>query len=282
MNTPICIVTGADRGLGRAIARGLAQRNAKVVMLCRDRIRGEEAQREIVTGSRGVAELIVCDLADRKSVREAADEITRRYQRLDVLINNAAVFKRTRTVSPEGYELMFATNHLGPFLLTNFLLDLMKKSAPSRIINITAPSRTHIDFDNLQGERKFSALHAFTASKMCNLLFTFSLARRLDGTGVTVNALHPGLMRTDLMAEAPAPLRWFFRIISSSPEKAAESPIHYALSDEVTGTTGGFFARWKTIAPDPYALNKEVQDRLWLVSVSLTGIKEPTAETRAA
>src|SRR5574341_1826991 len=129
MNTPICIVTGADRGLGRALARRLAQRNARVVMLCRDRIRGEEAQREIVSGSGGVVELIVCDLADRKSVREAANEITRGYQRLDVLINNAAVFKRTRTVSPEGYELMFATNHLGPFLLTNFLLDLMKKSA---------------------------------------------------------------------------------------------------------------------------------------------------------
>src|SRR5574341_1701522 len=160
---------------------------------------------------------------------------------------------------------MFATNHLGPFLLTNLLLELLKKSAPSRILNITAPSRTHIDFDNLQGAKKFSAYHAFTASKMCNLLFTFSLAGRLKDMGVTVNAVHPGLMRTDLMAEAPAPLRWFFRLISSSPEKAAESPIHYAFSEEVTGNTGRFYARWKTIDPDPYALHKEVQGRLWQV-----------------
>lgn len=282
MNEPVCIVTGADRGLGKAIATGLARKKAMVVMLCRDRYRGEKAQKEIASVSGGAAELIICDLAYQKSIREAADEITKRYRRINVLINNAAVFKRTRTVSPDGYELMFATNHLGPFLLTNLLLGLLKKSAPSRIINISAPSRTRIDFDNIQGERKFSAYRAFTASKMCNLLSTFHLARHLEGTGISVKVIHPGLVRTDLMAEAPAPLRWFFRLISVPPEKAADPVIHYALSDEVKGITGKFFGRWRPINPDPYALDKEVQERLRMVSQLLTGLSARRAESRAA
>src|SRR5947209_6121215 len=192
MHGKVCLVTGSSSGLGKATALGLAQLGATVILGCRDKERGEAALAEIKAASgHEASELMLIDLSVQQSVREMAAAFKQRYPRLDVLINNAAVFKNRRIETVDGVETMFATNHLGPFLLTNLLLERVHASTSGRILTITAPSTTTLDFDDLQGEKQFNALHAFGASKTCNLLFTFELARRLAGTSVTALAIHP-------------------------------------------------------------------------------------------
>jgi NAD(P)-dependent dehydrogenase (short-subunit alcohol dehydrogenase family) len=270
MHGKICLITGANAGLGRAIAAGLARLGAGVILGCRDRGRGEAALSEIssATGSETI-ELMLVDLSSQQSVRAIAADVRRQHGRLDVLINNAAIFKNSRSTTADGYETMFATNHLGPFLLTNLLLDVLKAGAPARIVNITAPSTTRLDFDDLQGEKSFRALSAFGASKMCNLLFTYELARRLAGSGVTANAVHPGLVKSNIMGEAPAPVRWLTGLFSSPPERAAETPIYLASSPEVADVTGQFFKDKRPIDSSAYSKDLQVQRRLWDVSAGL-------------
>src|SRR5437588_3616421 len=219
MRGKVCVVTGSSSGLGKATALRLAELGATVILGCRDKERGEATLAEIRAASGNeTVELMLIDLSVQQSVRTMVEEFKQRHDRLDVLINNAGVFKNVRTVTVDGLETMFATNHLGPFLLSNLLLDRLKTSAPSRILTITAPSTSMLDFDDLQGEKKFQAFEAFGASKACNLLFTYELARRLEGTGVTVNAIHPGLVRSSIMREAAAPIRWFTSLISAPPK----------------------------------------------------------------
>jgi NAD(P)-dependent dehydrogenase (short-subunit alcohol dehydrogenase family) len=273
MQGNVCLVTGANAGLGKAAALGLAKLGATVVLACRDQARGEAALAEIKAASHNEAvELLLVDLSSLVSVRRAASEFTQRHQRLDVLINNAGIFKRQRTLTVDGLETMFATNHLGPFLLTNLLLETLKASALARILTITAPSTSTLNFDDLQGEQRFSALGAFGASKACNLLFTYELARRLEGKGVTSNAIHPGLVKSTLMKEAAAPIRFFTGLISVSPEKAAAVPVYYASSPEVAGVTGKFFRGKKAISSSAYSLDPANQRRLWEVSEKLVGL----------
>jgi NAD(P)-dependent dehydrogenase (short-subunit alcohol dehydrogenase family) len=273
MRGKVCLVTGANAGLGKATALGLAVRGATVVLACRDRAKGEAALAEMrVASGNTQVELMVLDLSVLDSVRQMAAAFLRKYDRLDVLINNAAVFKSKRIVTTDGLETMFATNHLGHFLLTNLLLDRLKASATARIITMTAPSTVKLDFDDLQGEKKFNALNAFGASKMCNLLFSFELARRLAGTGVTSNALHPGLVKSNLTREMPFPLRWGTNLVSASPEKAARAVIYLAASPEREGVSGKFIKGQQEIEPDPYARDQQVQRRLWDVSEKLAGI----------
>ena len=272
MKDKVCIVTGANRGLGLATARGLAEQGARVVLTSRDKARGEAALAEIRAVVRDAdLDLLLLDLSSQQSIREMAAAFKEKTDRLDVLINNAGVFTNKRVVTPEGLETMFSTNHLGPFLLTNLLLDTLKASAPSRILTVTAPSSTKLDFDDLQGEKRFSAFNAFGASKMGNLLFTYELARRLEGTGVTANAIHPGLMKSNLMHEVPAPMRWLLNLISAAPEKAAATPIYLASSAEVLHTSGKFFKNKRPVASAPYSRDTQVQRRLWEVSAALTG-----------
>lgn len=273
MNGKVCIVTGASAGLGKAIAAGLARLGAIVVLACRDQARGEAARAEIqaATGSPTV-ELLLVDLASLRSVRDAAAEFKQRYRRLNLLVNNAAVFKSRRIVTPDGLETMFATNHLGPFLLTNLLLDELRAGAASRVVNVTAPSTTRLVFDDLQGEQIFRTIDAFGASKMCNLLFTYELARRLDRSGVAANAVHPGLVRSGLMREAPAAARWLFGLFSAAPERAAMGPLYVATSRELAGVSGAFFKGRRKIRSSAYARDPQVQRRLWDVSAQLSGI----------
>ena len=268
----ICLITGASGGLGKATALGLARLGASVIMACRDEARGEvdRAEVETTSGNREV-QLVVLDLASQQSIREVAARIKAERGRLDVLINNASVFKGKRSVTPEGLETMFGTNHLGHFLLTNLLLDELKASPQARVITITAPSTTRLNFDDLQGERKFNALSAFGASKMCNLLFTYELARRLAGTQVTSNALHPGLMKSNLMSEAPAPIRWLTRLFSSTPERASLSLLHLASSPKLASVSGQFFKGMKPSSSSAYSRDEQVQRRLWDVSAQLVG-----------
>ena len=275
MKGKVCVVTGANRGLGKATAAMLAQLGATVILACRDQHRGEAAKADILSATRNSnVELMLVDLSTQESIRQMARDFAARHERLDALMNIAAVYKARRVLTPDGLEMMFATNHLGPFLLTHLLLDQLKRSAPSRIVVVTAPSTTPLHFDDLQGEKQFRSLWAFGQSKMANLLFTYELARRLEGTGVTVNAVHPGLMKTNLMREALLPLRLFSQIGAQPPEKAAAALVYLASSPDVAGVTGKFFKGETVIESNPYSHDQSVQSRLWDISLALTGHSE--------
>ena len=282
MQGKICLVTGSTSGLGKATALALAQQHATVILGCRDLPRGEEVLAEIKAGSPAAdVDLLLLDLSEQHSIRSAVREFENRYDHLDVLINNAAVFKRQRTLTADGYETMFATNHLGPFLLTNLLLSRSQASPAARILTITAPSTTRIAFEDLQAEHKFSALHAFGASKAANLLFTYDLAHRLAGTNVTVNAFYPGLVKTSLMRVAPVPLRWLNSLFGQSPELVAQSVVYYASSPDVQAMTGLFFNKGRqAIDSSPYTRNRAAQQQLWEASMALAPLEEVTPGER--
>ena len=214
------------------------------------------------------------DLASQASIRQLAAEFRRKYDRLHVLVNCAGAFKARRELSPDGIELMFATNHLGSFLLTHLLLDTLKASAPATVLNVTAPSTTRPDFDDLQGERSFRALLQFGATKMENLLFTFALARRLEGSGVTANAVHPGVARTELMRETPMPFRLFTGLLNwfaASPARAAQDVVG-VLAGQAQAVNGQFFHRGEIIAAPASAQDQGAQERLWQFSLQLCGL----------
>jgi len=280
MQGKICLVTGSTSGLGKATAFALAQQHATVILGCRNKQRGEAVLAEIKAASRAATiDLLLLNLSVQHSVRTAVREFENRYDHLDVLINNAAVFKRQRTLTADGYETMFATNHLGPFLLTNLLLERLKASPAARILTITAPSTTKIAFEDLQAEHKFSALHAFGASKAANLLFTYDLAHRLASTNITVNAFYPGLVKTPLMREAPTPLRWLNPVFGQSPELVAQSVVYYASSPEVRAMTGLFFNKGRQpIGSSPYTKDRAVQQQLWEASMALAPLEEFTPD----
>jgi NAD(P)-dependent dehydrogenase (short-subunit alcohol dehydrogenase family) len=261
--------------MGKAIAQDLASRGASVVLVARDPVRGEAVAAELmrVTGNKQVSAL-QGNLASQSSIRQLAADFRRRHDLLHVLVNCAGVFKSQRELSPDGLEVMFATNHLGYFLLTNLLLDTLKASAPSTILNVTAPSTTRPDFDDLQGERSFRALWAFGATKMENLLFTFALARRLEGSGVTVNAVHPGVARTDLMHETPMPFRLFTGLLNrfAAPPARAAQDVVGVLAGQAQAVNGQFFHRGEIIAAPGSAQDPAAQERLWQVSLQLCGL----------
>jgi NAD(P)-dependent dehydrogenase (short-subunit alcohol dehydrogenase family) len=273
MQGKVCLVTGANAGLGKTIAWGLARLGATVIMVCRDRTRGEAARSEIQAAtSSPTIELVLADLSVQQSVRELAAQFLAKYDHLDVLVNNAAVFKNARTLTADGLETMFATNYLGHFLLTNLLLPALKASPAARIIHISAPSTVALNFDDLQGATQFNALRAFGATKMGNMLFAYELARRLQGTGVTSNVLHPGLVKSSLMREAPLPIRLLTGLVSKSPEQAANNAIYLASAPEVAGVSGQFFVGKKRSESNAYSRDPQVQQRLWEVSLQLTGL----------
>ena len=282
MQGKICLVTGSTSGLGKATAFALALQHATVILGCRDKQRGEAVLAEIKAANpTATVDLLLLDLSVQHSVRSAVREFENRYDHLDVLINNAAVFTRQRTLTADGYETMFATNHLGPFLLTNLLLQRLKAANSARILTITAPSTMKIAFEDLQAEQKFSALYAFGASKAANLLFTYELARRLAGTTVTVNAFYPGLVKTALMRDAPVPLRWLNPLFGKSPELVAQSVVYYASSPEVRAMTGLFFNKGRQpIDSSSYTRDQAVQQHLWEASLALAPLEEVTPGER--
>jgi NAD(P)-dependent dehydrogenase (short-subunit alcohol dehydrogenase family) len=270
MKGKVCVITGANRGIGKATATVLSQSGATVILACRNIERGEIVKADIISVTNNPnVELMQIDLSLQESIQKMVTAFGEKHDRLDVLVNNAAVYKSKRERTPAGLEMMFATNHLGPFLLTNLFLDHLKASSPARVLMVTAPSTTPIDFDNLQGEREFNSLQAFGVTKMCNLLFTYELSRRLAGTGVTVNAVHPGLSKTNLMKEAPNVLRWLTQLASKKPEKAAKSLAYLASSVEMANISGRFFKEGKEIKSNQYSYDQNVQRQLWDVSTAL-------------
>jgi retinol dehydrogenase 12 len=281
MRGRVCLVTGANRGLGKATALGLAGRGATVVILGRDPHRvalaSDDVRRE--SGNPDVSYLVV-DLGSLASVRAAAAEVARRFSAIHVLVNNAGVNLTRRAVSPDGFEMTLAVNHLGPFLLTNLLLPLLRAGAPSRVVNVTSwfERLGRIDFDDLHSERKrYGALAAYYQSKLANALFTYELAERVAGTGITVNAVDPGLAATDLLRDrmwwSPRWLQPVWRTFLLSPDRGARAAVHAASAPEVEAVTGRCFGvsgrakRTSRRSHDP-----AIRKRLWNTSVELTGL----------
>src|SRR5712691_6995016 len=268
----VFLVTGANSGIGEATALGLARLGGTVVMACRSATRGEAARQDILrlSGNSKVY-LGIVDLASEDSVRSFAEDFKRKYSRLDALINNAGVYTSHRDVTPDGLEQQFEVNYLSGFLLAHLLLDLLKKSAPSRIVNVSSSAHegNTIRFEDLQSERRYSGFRAYGQSKLAQVLFTRELARRLEGTGVTVNACHPGVIRTNLAMGGSSMVVRFVKMFLKSPEKGAETPIYLAVSPEVEGITGKYFANKHVREPSRAAQDPDVARRLFDVSAAL-------------
>ncbi len=270
------MVTGATLGIGKATARVLAEKGATVIVVARKQQRGEAVVDEIKasTGNPSVT-LMLADLSSQASIRKLAQDFKSQYSQLHVLVNNAGALNMRRTVTADGLETTFAVNHLAYFLLTNLVLDVLKASAPSRIINVSsdASNGAAINFDNLQGEKGYTGFEAYAQSKLANILFTVGLAKRLRGTGVTVNSLHPGFVATGfgknnglLMRGAMAVAHRF----ALSPEKGAETQRYLATSPEVANVSGKHFYKKKPVEPNPLARDDAVVERLWKVSEQLS------------
>jgi retinol dehydrogenase 14 len=270
MKNKVVLITGSTDGIGRQTAVEIAALGATVIVHGRNPARAKLVVEEISssTGNRNV-DLMIADLSSLRQVRELAAEVQRRYDRLDVLLNNAGVFMNERVLTEDGFETTYAVNHLAPFLLTNLLLDLLKKSAPSRIITVSsvAHTRGRIDFENLQSEKTFGGYYAYALTKLANVLFTYQLARRLEGTGVTANCLHPGVVGTKL-------LRAGFNMPGASTEDAAEVLLHLAASPEVEHVTGKYFQNRISISSSPVTYDEALQRELWKVSQKQTGLEE--------
>ena len=264
------LVTGVTGTIGKATALELARHNCRVILLARNEEKLNQVKSEIVklTGNNDV-DIVVADLGEPASIRKATVELKKKYTSLHALINVAAVFKKERTVNSQGHELMFATNHLGPFVLTNELLDLLKEGKPARVVTVSAPSTTKIKFEDINGKDKFSAgfLGAFGASKMMNLMFTYALARRLEGTGVTTSVMHPGLVKSNLTKDMPAFLKVIFSLMSGSPDKAAKMLSSLAIDDQYANSNGTFYKyNGKEIKSNAYSHSRDIQEKLWSVS----------------
>lgn len=276
MTNKICIVTGANSGIGKVTARELARRGATVLMVCRDREKGEAALQKIQPNAKNATlELFVADLSSQEQIRKLAADIKSRYPRIHVLVNNAGAIYPTRTTTIDGVETTFAVNHLSFFLLTNLLLDQLKAAPSARIVNVSSQAHRYgtIEFDDLGLENGFNSMKSYAQSKLANLLFTYELARLLNGTGITVNALHPGGVRTNFGKNLTGVAGFFFKHLGffmRSPEKGAETVIWLATAPELEGVTGKYFFDKKEIKSSRLSYNHEVAKRLWNASVEMT------------
>jgi NAD(P)-dependent dehydrogenase (short-subunit alcohol dehydrogenase family) len=266
------VVTGATGSVGKAVATELA-RHGTVVLVARDKARGEQAAADVrrASGSEAV-ELALADFESLSSVRALGEELLRRHPKIDVLVNNAAVMKRERSVTSDGFETMFAVNHLAPFLLTQLLLPALEAAAPGRVITVSAPSNVALDFGDLQSARAFSWFRAFGASKMCNLLFSFELARRVDPSKVISHVVHPGLVKSSLLKEAPGVVNFLAQLFSGKPDSAAQGIAWLATAPEAAKESGKFWKGRKQLKAAPYARAPENMQRLWVESARLVGL----------
>ncbi len=278
MQGKICLVTGSNSGIGKETVLGLAKMGATVVMVVRNKERGEKAQKEIMkqSGNNSV-DLMICDLSSMESIRHFSAEFKNKYKRLDVLINNAGASFSKREVTQEGFERNFAINYLGPFLLTHELLDLLESSAPSRIINVSSglAKNGKVDLDDLQGEKNYAGTKFFSPSrapaydnaKLMLMMFTYELARRLKGSKVTVNVLMPGFTATNLGKNSgslsSAIMFKMVRPMQQSAKKGAETSIYLASSYEVRDITGKCFAKKRETTCCPASYDEDLQRRLW-------------------
>ncbi len=284
MSDKTVLVTGATGGIGLATAAGLAGLGARVGIVGRDAARSEAAAKQL-RGSGGQVDVFVADVSAQDEVRRLADEVLAAYPRLDVLVNNVGGYWATRHTTIDGLERTFAVNHLAPFLLTNLLLDRLRASAPSRVVTVSSGAQAmgSIDFVDLQGEGDYSGQRAYNQSKLANVMFSYELARRLAGSGVTANVLHPGVVRTNFGREdSKGWMRLMLPVIRpfmKSPEHGAATSIYLASSAEVSDMTGRYFANSKPKASSKASQDAAAAARLWDVSADLVGLRAtPTGQ----
>jgi NAD(P)-dependent dehydrogenase (short-subunit alcohol dehydrogenase family) len=278
MRDRVCVVTGATSGVGFATAQTLARQGATLILVARNRERGAATVGQIqqTTGNSAV-ELLVADLSVQAQVRQLASDMQRRLTHLDVLINNAGALFSRRQASSDGLEMTFALNHLAYFLLTNLLLDLLKASPSGRILIVSSEAhrRSRLDFADLQIEQRYSGWRAYGRSKLANILFTYELARRLGGTNVVANALHPGFVATNFgrnNSGITAIALRLAQLAAISPEEGAQTIIHLASSAEVDGITGKYFVKQRAVRSSQVSYDRSAAERLWQVSTELTGL----------
>lgn len=279
MQGKICMITGANSGIGYETALALAKMGAQIIMVCRNQAKAEAAQATIIRESGNpLVDVLLADLSVQQSIRDLAAAFKVKYHRLDVLINNAGLAVGQRELSADGYEMTFAVNHLAYFLLTNLLLDMLKTSAPARIVNVASEYQSFgfsaLDFDDLMLEKKYAVARAYGQSKRANVIFTYELSKRLTGTGVTANCLHPGVVRTNFGSQTGG---WFgllwsklARPIEISPAQGAQTIIYLASSPDVEGVTGQYYTNKKPIKSSAQTYDHAVQERLWQISEQLT------------
>jgi retinol dehydrogenase 14 len=272
------LITGATSGIGRATALGLARMGAHLAITGRDRVRTEDAAREIRAAGGGRVDLFIADMSSQTEVRELAEQVLQSLSPIHVLINNVGGYFDTRHTTADGLERTFALNHLAPFLLTNLLLEKLKQSASARVVTVSSNAQAtgRIDFSDLQGERSYSGARAYSQSKLANVLFSYELARRLNGTSVTANALHPGLVSTSFGAEDPATVQRIFipflRPFMKSPAQGAATSIHLASAPELEQVTGRYFANRHAKKSSERSYDEAAAAQLWQVSADLVGL----------
>jgi retinol dehydrogenase 12 len=282
MQGMVCLVTGATAGIGQVTATELCRLGAHVIIVGRSSERCAATQALIRTAARADrVDSLVADLSSLSEVRRLAGLVRERYPRLDVLVNNAGAMFWKRSESADGIEKTFALNHLSYFALTNLLLPLLRNSAPARIVDVASEAHKGavINFDDIQFKQKYSGWKAYQQSKLANIMFTYELARRIQGSGVTANALHPGFVRTNfLQVFNDAPAGWMIKsvanVIALSPEKGARTSIYLASSPEVEGVSGRYFVKEKPVESSPQSRDQAAWERLWRLSVEMTGTGE--------
>ena len=275
----ICLITGATSGIGKVSATEIAQQGATTILVGRNPELGKKVQEELkrVTGNSAV-DLFIADLSLQADVRKLAQAFHEKYNRLDVLLNNAGAVFDKRRETPEGIEMTFALNHLNYFLLTHLLLDTLKASAPSRIINVSSAAhmRGRINFTDLEGERKYNGWVSYAQSKLANILFTYELSRRLAGTQVTANTLHPGFIVSNFGMENGRISVFLIRLLQMlfaiNVQEGAQTSVYLATSPEVAQTTGQYFVKKRPQASASASLDVEKAKRLWEISAKMTGI----------
>ncbi|HVR95735.1 MAG TPA: SDR family oxidoreductase [Thermoanaerobaculia bacterium] len=275
------LVTGATSGIGLEASVELARRGARVTMVGRDRRKTEAAVAEVKARSgSGEVSFLLCDFSSQAEIRRLAQDVLAGHGRLDVLVNNAGAVNKERRLTVDGIETTFAVNHLGYFLLTNLLADLLVRSAPARVVSVASEAHRNatLDFDDIGFERGYRIMRSYGRSKLANILFSNELARRLAGTGVTSNSLHPGVVATNIWSGAPGWIKPVFQLLSRpfflKPEEGASPIVHLAASPEVDGVTGQYFLRHKPVPPAPLAQDEALAKRLWTVSAGMVGLPE--------
>jgi retinol dehydrogenase-12 len=276
MDGRVCVVTGATSGIGKATAAALARLGAQVVLVARDCGRGEATAAEVAAAGASPPRLEIADLASMAQVRALAGRLGA-LDRIDVLVNNAGLMAGQRRVTADGFDEVFAVNHLAPFLLTRLLLGQLTAAAPARVITVTsgAHAGARLDLDDPQLERGWDSWRAYANSKLANILFTRELARRLEGTGVTANCAHPGVVRTRFGREARLPMRaavTLGRPFMLSPRRGADTIVYLATSPEVAGASGGYYVKRQRREPSAAARDDAAARRLWQLSEELTGL----------
>lgn len=271
----VCVVTGPTSGIGTEIARGLTQQGASVVLACRNPEKGA-VLRDLLVQSTGNEDVWVeaVDLASLASIRDFARGFHESHRELHVLVNNAGIYLRHRHVTPDGLENVFVVNVLAPFLLTNLLVDSLRAGAPSRVVNVSSAAHRggHVNFDDLQSARSYRRFRVYTDSKFALTLLTYEMARRWRKDRISVNAVHPGVIRTELGRHEYPAVAEVFRLFFKSPAKGAETPLLLATSRELGGTTGTYWANRRAVPSDRGTYDEALARRLWDASAQLTGI----------